>query len=223
MSSRCQSGGLPAPLGPGIFLGALVKLLRRTYASGTRSGPIEQVQLALVIPVDEKFAQEVTRIQIEILRKYGRNPGLQAYPHITLKMGFSARDIAPFEKYVEKLASEVPSFEIAVRNFDSFEDGILFLNVEPNPALDRLRQRVLFDLMEGHGIKPEEIEGAQFRFHVTLAHGLANPEFDELRESFATREMQFKFNARHIDLFCHTGQQWVSYIHAAMRDARHHP
>lgn len=216
MSCRSVSGGFSSFLGIRRLPGALAKWLRRALTGRPRSGPMDQVQLALVIPVEGKFAQEVTRMQIEILRKYGRNPGLEAYPHITLKMGFSATDMAPFGNYVERLAGEVSSFEISVKNFDFFEDGILFLDVEPNPTLEQLRQRILFDLATDYGIKAEDVEGTQFRFHITLAYGLSQREFDELRESCASREIHFKFEARHLDLFCHTGAQWVSSHHAAL-------
>jgi 2'-5' RNA ligase len=178
---------------------------------------MDRVQLALVIPLADQPAREVTKLQVEILRKYGRNPGLEAFPHITLKMGFGATDIRPFEKYVENLASEIPPFQISIKNFETFEDGILFLDVEPNSALESLRQRILEDLSVNYGVRAELIEGPQFRFHVTLAYGFTSHEFEALKKSYATRESRIIFDASHIDLFCHTGQQWVSYAHSELR------
>ncbi len=184
-------------------LGNVVERLNR------QPGPVERVHLAVVIPLGAEAAHLATGLQIEILRKYGYNPGLDAYPHITLKMGFDVTEIAPFEALVEKIASGVRPFEITVRNFSSFEEGILFLDVEPCNALEQLRQQILAELSASHGIRPLEIEGPQFHFHVTLAHGFTRHEFDELRKSHVTRKVELKFTARQLALFCHTGSHWV--------------
>ncbi len=196
----------------------LVSFLRRLARGSMRflrgEGSVrfrDGYQIAIVIPVADEVAHEARKLQVEVLRKFGRNPGLDAYPHITLKLGFSVTDSAPFEEYLVQLAREVPPFEISLRNFGFFDGGILFLDVEANPELETLRQRILADLSDRYGIRPEEIEDSRYHFHVTLAYGLSNGEFAELRKSFAAREVYLKFQARHIDLFCHTGHQWVTY------------
>lgn len=217
MSNGNKQQDLPISKYLGRSMRALARALGRPFAGRNYSRPMDQVQLAVVIPLADQTACEVTKLQVEILRKYGRNPGLEAFPHITLKMGFSAPDIEPFERYVEKLADEVPPFEITVKDFDTFDDGILFLNVEPNAILENLRQRILVELSANHGVQAQLIEGSQFRFHISLAYGLSSSEFETLRKSYATREMRFMFRASHIDLFCHTRQQWVSYAHASLQ------
>jgi len=174
------------------------------------------MQLAFVIPLDDANSNQATRLQLGILQEYGRNPGLDAPPHITLKMGFGATDIAPFEIYLDQLASDVAPFDISIKNFGCFDEGILFLDVESNPALESLRQRILADLSRLHGIGAEPVEGTDFRFHVTLAHGFSKQEFARLRDSHASREIHFKFTARHIDLFCHTGNHWVTCKRASL-------
>ena len=193
--------------------------LIRPFASRVRSRPLDELPLALVIPLDDDAADEVTRLQVGILRKYGRNSGLEASPHITLKLGFTVSDSAPFEKYLAELSREISPFEIVIKGFDSFDEGILFLNVEPNPELEKLRQRILSDLAEQWGIQAQPIEDSRFRFHVTLAYGLSSREFAELRESFASRAVELRFGARHIDLFCYTGQQWVTLKRAILQGA----
>jgi 2'-5' RNA ligase len=193
-------------------LGAVVERLNR------QPGPVDQVHLAVVIPLGAEAAHQATGLQIEILRKYGYNPGLDAYPHITLKMGFDVTDIAPFEALLEKIASEVRPFEITVRTFNSFEEGILFLDVEPSSALEELRQQILAELSAKHGIKPLEIEGPQFHFHVTLADGFTRHQFDELKKSHIPRKVEIKFTARQLALFCHTGSHWVCCKQAKLRD-----
>ena len=189
----------------------------RSLTGKERAGSRDGFQLAMVIPLADEVGHEATKLQIDVLRKFGRNPGLDAYPHITLKLGFSVTDFTPFEEYLSHLAGEVPPFGISLRNFGFFDEGILFLDVEANPELEKLRQRILADLSERYGINPGEIEDARYHFHVTLAYGLSRAEFAELRRSFATREVHFNFQARHIDLLCHTGHQWVTYQRERLR------
>ena len=69
-------------------------------------------------------------------------------------------------------------------------------------------------------LQPQEIEGSQYRFHVTLAYGLSSVDFAELRKSFSRRHVQLDFQANHIDLLCHTGRQWVTYQRTRFQKAR---
>lgn len=208
---------------PCSMLRRMLWSLRSRLSAHRRSAPLDLVQLALVIPLGDEVAHHSTQVQIEILRKYGHNPGLDAYPHITLKMGFPAKDIAPIAEWTEHLANGISPFDISIRNFDFFDEGIMFLDVESNPELEKLRQRILTDLAEKYGIKSEVVEGPQFRFHVTLAYGLTCQQFAEIRKSYASRQIEFKFQAKHIDLFCHTGRQWVTYHRTALRPPPSNP
>lgn len=193
------------------------RVIKRAFSGPQIAGESLPAQLALVIPLDDASAHDCTRLQIDILRKYGSNPALEAHPHITLKLGFSASETEPFEEYLEELGDAIAPFEIAIRNFDFFDEGIMFLDLEPNSTLEKLRQRILSDLAERYGIQAHAIEDERFRFHVTLAYGLPRRTFDDLRESFVSRRVDFKFNAHRIDLFYHTGHQWVTYKRAALR------
>lgn len=175
-----------------------------------RSGQRDTMQLAVVILLDDETAHHSNAVRNGIYRKYGRNPALDAHPHITLKMGFPAQDTAPFENFVEQIAANTAPFEVSLRDFGFFDEGILFLNVEPNHELENLRQRVLTGLLEQYGVTAEVVEGPQFHFHVTLAYGLSKRDFAELKESFSQQELRVAFQAKHINLFRHTGRQWVT-------------
>ncbi len=193
------------------------RVVGRLFGSDRLTVNTNKMHLALVIPLDEATAHFATKLQIDILRKFGRNPGLDACPHITLKLGFDVSDIAPYEEYLEQLAAGVAPFQVSIKNFGFFDEGIMFLDVEPSPALENLRQRIVAELSEQHGIDGQPIEHGKFRFHVTLAYGLSSREFNQLQKSFSTRKAEFNFEAKHIDLFCHTGQQWVTYKRAMLR------
>ena len=190
----------------------LKRIVRRLRAAGrslyskSDAGPM---QLAIVIPLPDEIAHEVVKLQLSILRQYGTHEGLESQPHITLKMGFPATDIGSAVTFLEQQAARMASLELEIDGFDTFDEGILFLDVKPNPALEAMRQGLLCDLKTALGFAPLPIEGSGFRFHVTVAAGLPTREFGRLRDECKARRMSFRFMARHIDLICHTGAHWV--------------
>ena len=190
----------------------LKRIARRLSAIGRRwcaerdGGPM---QLAIIIPLPDEIAHQVVKLQFSILRKYGTHEGLESQPHITLKMGFPATDIESAVTFLEQQAARMTAMELEIDGFDTFDEGILFLDVKPNPALETVRQELLRDLESALGFAPLPIEGPGFRFHVTVAAGLPAREFGRLRDEFKTRRMNYQFMARHIDLICHTGSHWV--------------
>ncbi len=190
----------------------LKRIVRRLRASGRRlcaerdAGP---VQLAIVIPLPDEIAHEVVKLQLSIFQRYGTHDGLESQPHVTLKMGFPATHIESAVTFLEQQAARMNSISLEIDGFDTFDEGILFLDVKPNPALETMRQGLLRDLKAALGFAPLPIEGPGFRFHVTVAAGLPAREFGRLRDEFKTRQMSFQFMARHMDLICHTGSHWV--------------
>lgn len=197
----------------------IISSLRSRLPGAEPRGPLATLPLAVVIPLDGAVAEFATRVKFDILRKYGRNPGLDAFPHISLKMGFAAAEPQPFAECVDKLAGETEPFEIRLRDYGFFDEGIVFLDTVPDPRMESLRQRVLAELKGGHGVEALPIEGAGFHFHVTLAYGYRPREFAAIRADFQPRKADLKFTARHLDLFCYTGRQWVTYHRARFRDA----
>ncbi len=191
------------------ILKRIVRRLRaagRSLCSGRGAGPM---QLAIVIPLPDEIAHEVVKLQLSILGQYGTHEGLESQPHITLKMGFPATDIESAVRFLEQQVTRMTPVRFEIVDFDTFDEGILFLDVKPNPALETMRQGLLRDLKSALGFAPLPIEGPGFRFHVTVAAGLPAREFGRLRDEFQPRRMSFQFMARHIDLICHTGAHWV--------------
>lgn len=182
--------------------------LRRALAMD-RQAPAEAMQLAIAIPLPDHVAHEVVKLQLSILRKYGPHEGLEAHPHITLKLGYPATDFLLFENHLKQVSMQFEPTTIEIDGFDSFDEGILFLNVRPNPELELMRQRLLRDLNSMFGIVPLEIEDSGYRFHVTVASGLPRRDFHRIRDEFSSQQISFRFVASHIEQLCHTGAHWV--------------
>ncbi len=197
----------------------LVNRLRgRPAAAG---GPFE---IAYVLPVSDELSNAMRRLQVELEAGYGVNRALSTPPHITLKLGVPASSIEPFERHFDRLVGEVEPFEVCVQGIDFFDEGIIFLGVEPEPRLEALRRRILHDLSEGLGIQPYPLEeGDRFRFHVTLAHGLTPEAFARARRSLDRATPRHRFTVDRLSLFCYTRDSWFAYKLGALRGRPGHP
>ena len=180
------------------------------------SGKHRTWSVAYVILMSDEIHNIITKWQINILDKYGTNSGLTAMPHLTLKLGFEVTCLDQYEKYFDNLVKDIEPFEICVNGINKFEDGIIFVDVEKNPRLDQLRRRILNDLHQQFGVKPYRLEGDQFRFHVTLAYGLPISNFIKAYEELKIRPIQASFMLSKMSLFCHSGENWVSYKQATI-------
>ena len=197
-------------------------LARRVVSRAKRSLGIERAEtlarpeVAFVVPLGDEAHNYMAQLQVEILRRHGVNDGLTAPPHITLKLGFKTPDLARFADYLEEVARSTPSFEITLRGISSFEEGVIFVDVEPPPELHQLRRRVVRELSERFQIEPKPLEDDRFHFHATLAYGLPRRAFEEEVARLSPLKPAFCFEARTLAMLCHTGDHWITYRRAAL-------
>jgi len=181
-----------------------------------RAATLARPQLAFVLPLGDEAHNFMTRLQVEILRRHGVNEGLTAAPHITLKLGFKTPDLGAFADYLDEVARSTPALEVTLRGIGSFEEGIIFLDVEPTPALDQLRRKIVRELSERFQIEPRPLEDDRFHFHSTLAYGLPQKAFEQELARLSPMKPTFRFQARTLAMLCHTGDHWVTYRRAAL-------
>ena len=68
----------------------------------------------------------------------------------------------------------------------TFDEGILYLDVTPQPRLVALHRQVVLGLEARFGVAPWPLEqGGAFHFHVTLATGLSPPALEAARRHLA--------------------------------------
>jgi 2'-5' RNA ligase len=134
-----------------------------------------------------------------------------------LKLGFKTSDLPMYEAYLDELARTTPPFVVRLSHVDCFEEGIIFLGVEPNPALEELRRRLVGELSHRFGIEPGPLEGDQFRFHATLAYGLPPRTFQREYHRLSQLNPRFAFQASSIAILCQTADHWITYRRAALR------
>jgi 2'-5' RNA ligase len=182
-----------------------------------RAANFRLLEVALVLPLADEPHNYAIGVQVDLLRRYGQNDGLAAPPHITLKLGFKTADLGAVAAYVEEIARETAPLEVSLPRFDAFDEGILFLAVEPTAELDKLRRRIVRDVEERFAVPPRPLEGDLFRFHVTLAYGLPRKIFAAERARLASeRPPPLRFPARSIEMICDTGGRWTCYHRAAL-------
>lgn len=181
-----------------------------------RAATLARPQIAIVLPLDHAAHNFMARHQVEILRRHGINEGLTAVPHVTLKLGFKTPDLETFAGYLDEVAKSTPTFEVTLRGIGSFEEGVIFLDVEPTPALDQLRRRIVRELAERYQIEPRPLEDDRFHFHSTLAYGLTQKAFEQELVRLTPLKPTFHFKAQTLALLCHTGDHWITYRRAAL-------
>jgi len=173
-------------------------------------------EIAYAILLNDEINNYVRRLQIEIINRFGINPGYKACPHITLKLGFEVSDLGPFLLYFDKLVGEIKPFEIEIRGIDYFEEGIIFLNIGHNRQLEILRKKIINDLSSAYGIIPSGIEDDRYRFHVTLARDLKKKDMMFARKEFADTEIEFKLKIKYLGLLCYIDDVWLTYKQSAL-------
>jgi hypothetical protein len=152
---------------PGAARAPLRRLLRGLL------GRDEPPVLALALLLPEADASEVRRLQ-GAMRAAGASPDLATPPHVTLKLGFQAPAGAGLERWMEELAAGAAPVAVDLGEVARFDDGVAYVAVAPDAALDALRRRVVAELSSRFGVAPEPLEvGDAFRFHVTLSHGVS--------------------------------------------------
>ena len=174
------------------------------------------LSVAYVVPVGGEPHNRMRRLQLQLQRDYGANPGLVVGPHITLKQGFVAPALEPFEAYFDRLAAEVEPFQITLKNFGFFDQGIIFLDVVPTGRLEALRRRLVDDLSTGFGVRPHELEGERYHFHATLHEGLSPASLDRARRDLEGVPVELRFTCDALALLCNTGAGWMTYKHSTL-------
>ena len=178
--------------------------------------PDEPVTAAIVLPLGAASSNWMARAQLELLRRRGSNPAVEATPHVTLKLGFKVADPGAVADWLERLAHDLPALRLTLRGGGLFPEGIVYVDVVVTPEMEQVRQRILRGLSTEFGVKPAPIEGDSFKFHATLAYGLPRPVLEgELRALLATG-VEFHETVSSVELWTHVGTHWFPYRRVAL-------
>lgn len=149
-----------------------------------------------LIPPEENKAQ-VLEWKHYMRDAFGCKVALKSPAHITL--------IPPFESKQEVVLPKIEfqPFTVYLKNFNSFESNVIFVDVLPNEELQQLRERVV-EIM--HAKK----ESRFFHPHITIANrDLKQADFPKAWKHFNNLTYETSFLADKISLLKHNGQHWV--------------
>ncbi|MEX8517087.1 MAG: 2'-5' RNA ligase family protein [Leptothrix sp. (in: b-proteobacteria)] len=201
----------------GLLYGGL-RLARSVTGIG-RHNNFRFLEVAIVLLLPDEVHHQIHRLQLELLRRHGLSPSLCAPPHITLKLGFKCQDVEAVAEYLAELAARVPPLPLSLKNFSHFDEGIIFLDVEANPALEQLRRNLLHDLAQRYRVEPRPIEQSGYHFHVTLTYGLPRRIFNTELARFTNLSKVFSGMGDRLALLVNVGGHWVTYKSCALTAA----
>lgn len=133
---------------------------------------------------------------------------LRSPAHITLIPPFWMNAALEDElvKDVNAFAAQHRSFDIHLRNFDAFKPKVIFVGIEKNEALARLKLALEEYLLDKYPIKKET---RPFHPHLTIANrDLMKKDFTPAFAHFKNIDYEAKFPAAAISLLRHNGTEW---------------
>lgn len=169
--------------------------------------------IAYVILLNNEAHNFIRKLQIDIFNQYGMHAGLNATPHITIKLGITVNtsELKKLIEYFDNLVREIEPFEIKMIGFGYFEEGIVYLDIEQDEILKNIRNKTLEGLQNIFGIKPYPIEGDNYHFHATLSHGLPKKYLKNIYKGLTGKFIEFKFVPDTFGILCLLNGRWIVY------------
>jgi len=157
--------------------------------------------LALLAPA--QINEQVLKWKHYMREHYGCVVALKSPAHITLVPPFWM-DVSLEKKLmadVDAFAAQQHPFDIHLKNFDAFKPKVIFVGVEKNDELHRLKLSLENYL--------DKKEARAFHPHLTIANrDLRKKDFAPAFEHFSKIEYHASFTVNGIALLQHDGTQW---------------
>jgi len=175
--------------------------------------------VAILPPAD--IAEKVRSVQQEIAERFGPRRALRLPPHITVEPPFRLDDAEEptLRRVLGEFLGQQRSFDLALRNFGSFRDDVIFLEIAPNLALLEL-QGALSKFMRGDAAiiqEPPFHEG--YTPHMTVANrDVTPPIHHRIWDEFNTRKFYAEFRVERLTLMRHDGTQWHRHADFSLGD-----
>ena len=164
--------------------------------------------IAIVAPAEVN--EQVLKWKQYMQDHFGCTVALRSPAHITLIPPFwMQQELEPaLTNDLSAFAARQSSFTITLRNFDAFKPRVIFVHVEPHPALEELK-KALEEFLLARNKYPIKKESRAFHPHVTIANrDLRKKDFIVAFDHFSKRAYQAEFSVRQLVLLQHTGTQW---------------
>lgn len=175
-----------------------------------------QMEVAVVLLLPPEVDNLVRALQFGILGRLGRCPGIDAPPHVTLKMGFKSSNLTGLADGIAEFARQTDLVEIHISGVSHFDEGVLFLDVEKSSAFEALRQSLLTTLHARYGVMPNEFEGDLFHPHVTVVRDLPRHAALDERARLSGLDADFRFVCDRITILASVDGCWIDYMNCPL-------
>ena len=164
--------------------------------------------IALVLP--EELNNKVLPYKQMMLEKWFCKVGLKSPAHITIIPPFWLEEDKEQQllHHIDLISSSLNPFPIATQNFSAFRPRTIFIDVERNEQLNKVKKEVdhFFHYNEQYKIKKEN---RPFHPHITVAtRDLHKKAFAEAWPLFAEKEFKVEWQAKGLSLLRHNKKNW---------------
>lgn len=164
--------------------------------------------IAIVAPVHIDKQVLVWKKYME--QHYGCKVAQRSPAHITLVPPFSMskESEAALAAQLQEFSRSKSSFDIHLKNFDSFKPRVIFVHVEPSPRLLQIKTALEEYLLPFKDL-PIKKEERPFHPHITLANrDLPKKDFGKAWAYFEGLSFEAVFRADNISLLRHNNTNW---------------
>lgn len=172
-----------------------------------------KVMYYIAVLPPEHIRAEIRGFKLEVSKKFNSKHALRSPAHITLQMPFH------FEEEIEAsllhsltdLAATKTPFNCTIRDFDHFDERVVFADVIPNAELRSLRFALQDHLREVHNFTEKKLP-KRFHPHITIANrDLTADRFPGCWEAFKDRSYRRSFDVEAFSILKHGGDHWKVY------------
>jgi 2'-5' RNA ligase len=174
--------------------------------------------IALVPP--EPFRQQAWEMKEHFREEYQSKASMNSPPHITLHPPFKLKQEGAEEKLeqaLQELASGFKPFEARLKNYGAFKPRVIFIDVEKEPAMEKLQKRVVERVMPHAEAEKKRAEPA-FHPHMTLAfRDLSKDNFHRAWKEYESKELSYSWEVSQFVLLKHNGKHWEEHRQFSLR------
>ncbi len=170
------------------------------------------IYFAALIP-GEDIQKEVTEFKQYAKKHFQTERALTSPPHVTViaPFKFETEKISEVEEMLEAYGRQIQAPEVELKDFSTFGDRVIFVDVVPSEALDDIHF-ALNTAMEEYFSVPFKFKDETFHGHMTVAFkDLKKSIFPEAWAHYRSLEYRRTFKAGRLTLLKHNGKCWDIY------------
>lgn len=158
-----------------------------------------------VVPPPE-VRERARAVQAFIAERFGSRAALRSPPHVTLVPPFLHEDAAPLNEALSGFVAGRAPFSMSLPGFAAFAPRVIYIHVEPSPALAGLQGDLERVMHERFGL-PLSTRG--FTPHLSVGRrDLTRANFALAWEHFREASFAESFDVRSVVLLRHEGGEW---------------